>query len=243
MVILQLLAIPASLGSHRAAVRMSLLMSSSVLLELCYCKLAAWRVLQELLACRYEREVNQGKRPVLKAVLEQDQPAARPMVLCICAIAYRGDGQLPPQTGIHDLHAQQQQAESAKSAGKQAQVQLTDGWYGIRAILDIPLTSFLQKGLLQLGEHKPIVCALVTGGCAKVACEARQLIEAKLYVRSLSVSDAILWPCDTNPASRSSKKWFLIIFFCHLLCTFHLSYCLLALRCCALHRVLCSCTP
>ena len=31
--------------------------------------------------CRYEREFNHGKRPMLKAVLEQDHPASRPMVL------------------------------------------------------------------------------------------------------------------------------------------------------------------
>ena len=33
---------------------------------------------------RYEREINQGKRPVLKRLLEQDRPAHELMVLQVC---------------------------------------------------------------------------------------------------------------------------------------------------------------
>ena len=54
--------------------------------------------------------------------------------------------------GNPDQYMQQQQAEAASSAGQQAQVQLTDGWYGVRAILDVPLTHLVQTGALQVGE-------------------------------------------------------------------------------------------
>lgn len=75
------------------------------------------------------------------------------MVLCLCAISYKGDGHFRIQAAENDEQCMQQQTEAAKAAGQQAQVQLTDGWYGIRAILDMPLTRLLQKGSLQLGKH------------------------------------------------------------------------------------------
>ena len=54
--------------------------------------------------------------------------------------------------GNLEQHSQQQQTEAVASAGQQAQVQLTDGWYGVRAVLDVPLTHLLQRGVLQVGE-------------------------------------------------------------------------------------------
>ena len=88
---------------------------------------------------------------MLKAVLEQDQPANRPMVLCVSAIAYKGDGKmLHHRLGDQQQRAQQQ--EAVQSAGKQAQVQLTDGWYGVKAVLDRDLTRLVQAGNLNLGK-------------------------------------------------------------------------------------------
>jgi len=36
-------------------------------------------------------------------------------------------------------------------AGDPAHVELTDGWYGVRAVLDAPLTALLAAGRLQPG--------------------------------------------------------------------------------------------
>ena len=95
---------------------------------------------------------------MLKAVLEQDHPANRPTVLCISAIAYKGDGkvlhqQLQDQQQPAQQQQQQQQQQAIQSAGKQAQVQLTDGWYGVKAVLDQPLTRLVQTGQLRLGTR------------------------------------------------------------------------------------------
>jgi hypothetical protein len=35
---------------------------------------------------RYEREVNQGHRPLLRRITERDDAAGLAMVLCVCAI-------------------------------------------------------------------------------------------------------------------------------------------------------------
>ena len=88
----------------------------------------------------------------MKAVLEQDQPANRPMVLCVSAIAYKGDGKVLHHQPAGDQQQRAQQQEAVQSAGKQAQVQLTDGWYGVKAVLDQDLTRLVQAGNLKLGK-------------------------------------------------------------------------------------------
>jgi hypothetical protein len=45
-----------------------------------------WLGLRGVSTLRYEREFGCGHRAVLKKVLEQDQGAWRPMVLCIAAV-------------------------------------------------------------------------------------------------------------------------------------------------------------
>ena len=87
---------------------------------------------------------------MLKAVLEQDHPASRPMVLCVSAITYKGDGKVLHQQP-QDQQQQAQQQQAVRSAGNQAQIQLTDGWYGVKAVLDKSLTQLLQTGKLNLG--------------------------------------------------------------------------------------------
>lgn len=119
------------------------------------------------------------------------------MVLCVCAIAYKGDGQLPPQVGNDEQHTQQQQAVAATAAGKQAQVQLTDGWYGIRAILDIPLTHLLQKGCLQLGE--PLVAS-----SAQKALD--RLVGCQLVMSGRSLPSGCTLPANAVFAHAKSHK-------------------------------------
>jgi len=187
--------------------------------------------------CRYERELARGQRPVLKKVLEQDEPAGRCMVLCLAAElpSAPGTGALPscraeclsattcrylsaarercssraaalagvlqnsvchpkclhtmhtwgtdPTGAVSDAleraagvragaqpHVPGDRAGSAAAprapqrqgqgrgrgrgpvpAGDPAHVELTDGWYGVRAVLDAPLTALLAAGRLQPG--------------------------------------------------------------------------------------------
>ncbi|KAL0034552.1 hypothetical protein WJX79_008066 [Trebouxia sp. C0005] len=136
-------------------------------------KLLTKDVVLDQLKYRYEREQGQGHRPMLKAVLEQDQPANRPMVLCVSAIAYKGDGKmLHHRLGDQQQRAQQQ--EAVQSAGKQAQVQLTDGWYGVKAVLDRDLTRLVQAGNLNLGDKLRVCGAeLVTNQQAEALESAK----------------------------------------------------------------------
>lgn len=46
-------------------------------------------------------------------------------------------------------------AESGQGQGSGAQVEVTDGWYSVRAQLDAPLSALLASGRLRLGAPQP----------------------------------------------------------------------------------------
>ncbi|CAO3687728.1 unnamed protein product [Rhizopus microsporus] len=94
-------------------------------------------VLHQLLY-RYEREVNQGHRPVLKKILEQDDIAAKHMVLAISDII-----------GI--------KAPAYYNTSSKYQLHLTDGWYQVSACIDARMERAIVKGRLKIG-HKLSIC-------------------------------------------------------------------------------------
>lgn len=59
---------------------------------------------------RYEREVNRSERSCLKKILEQDDSASRPMVLCVAAL-------------------RDSQGQDSGISGPM--LELTDGWYWV----------------------------------------------------------------------------------------------------------------
>ncbi|KAJ2747427.1 hypothetical protein GGI20_000566 [Coemansia sp. BCRC 34301] len=79
---------------------------------------------------RYEREYVCGERSALKRVLEGDSSSQQLMVLCVASI---------------------------HCTDNVAQAEVTDGWYGIRAMLDPVLARAASKGRLRVGDK--IACA------------------------------------------------------------------------------------
>ena len=90
---------------------------------------------------RYEREVNLAQRPAIKRLQEQDSPASLPMVLCIASIT-RGE-----------------QKTSEGSSTSSSSLELTDGWYRIRANVDPPLQRAIDTGKLRTGYKMAIAAA------------------------------------------------------------------------------------
>ena len=90
--------------------------------------LAAPAVLQRLLY-RYERETLRASRPHLRRVLERDSPAGAPAVLVVSAIRRAGAG-----------------------ADDAAEIEVSDGWYGVAARLDRALSDQLRRGRLFVGQ-------------------------------------------------------------------------------------------
>lgn len=87
---------------------------------------------------RYEREFNHGHRSCLKRIHEQDVSPSSPMVLCVSSV------DLP----IDDK-------------GKTRVIELTDGWYRIRAECDSVLREALGRGKLGVGVKIGITGARV----------------------------------------------------------------------------------
>lgn len=89
------------------------------------------------LELRYWKECLCGKRPPLRRIMEHDDPASRPIVLCVQEIL----------------------EEDVKREGKAHSIVVTDGWYSLKAKLDSPLSSFLEQGKIFVGSKLKIVGA------------------------------------------------------------------------------------
>jgi breast cancer 2 susceptibility protein len=86
---------------------------------------------------RYEREINRGVRPPLRLIAAQDRPASCPMVLCISDILNNAEGN--------------------------PEIEVTDGWYVMRAQVDGPLARAVRKRKLCVGRKIAVVgCSVGT---------------------------------------------------------------------------------
>ncbi|PKI84953.1 hypothetical protein MVES_000917 [Malassezia vespertilionis] len=86
---------------------------------------------------RYEREVHCGQSSVVKQIQEQRCSPGKPMVLC-----------------VYHIHPIAHSEEPATTI-----LQLTDGWYRIRAALDAPLTRAVERGKIRVGQKLGITAA------------------------------------------------------------------------------------
>eukprot|EP00466_Bigelowiella_natans_P007478 jgi/Bigna1/143712/aug1.80_g18420 len=84
---------------------------------------------------RYQREVLEAERPAIKKILEGDASAAGHMVLCVASI---------PESGND--------------------IELTDGWYSLKAQLDNELKILLRKGKIFVGLKLHICGGQLSGG-------------------------------------------------------------------------------
>ncbi|KAK0208723.1 hypothetical protein DFS33DRAFT_1380217 [Desarmillaria ectypa] len=102
-----------------------------------------WEEVYRQMLYRYEREINQGVRPPLRLIATQDAPSTSPMVLCVSEIKWTENRLLENGEMYHGC----------------PELELTDGWYKIRAQVDAPLTRAIQKGTLAIGRKIAIVGA------------------------------------------------------------------------------------
>ena len=93
--------------------------------------------------CRYERELNGGSRPALRLISTEDAPATCPMVLCVSNIL----GWSPARAG---------------SGGQHPELEVTDGWYRMRAKIDLPLARAVRRGLIRVGSKLSVSGAKVS---------------------------------------------------------------------------------
>ncbi|XP_043548640.1 breast cancer type 2 susceptibility protein [Chiloscyllium plagiosum] len=106
---------------------------------------------------RYDVEIDQCYRSALKKIMERDDVAAKTLVVCISKIISMGTKSSQNNPDLDDATKQSKTVTDkciieAKKVVHFGVVEVTDGWYGIKALLDLPLTSLLQKGRLVVGQ-------------------------------------------------------------------------------------------
>ena len=99
------------------------------------------RVLDQL-EKRYRREVKGGSRSALRKILNCDVSANQMMILCVSQVL-----------------------SALERDSRTCEVELTDGWYSIRAIFDPPLTLFLRSRKIRIGTK------LMVSGARLLHCE------------------------------------------------------------------------
>ncbi|XP_053419144.1 breast cancer type 2 susceptibility protein isoform X2 [Nycticebus coucang] len=99
------------------------------------------RVLLQL-KYRYDLEIDRSRRSALKKIMERDDTAAKTLVLCV--------------SDIISLSANISETSSSKTNNgdtkKVSVIELTDGWYAVKALLDPPLLALLKNGRLSVGQ-------------------------------------------------------------------------------------------
>ncbi|KAJ7492322.1 hypothetical protein FB451DRAFT_1217887 [Mycena latifolia] len=99
-------------------------------------------VIRQLLY-RYERELNGGVRPPLRCIATQDAPASCPMVLCVSNITWS-------EPGVTD---------DGLPIAPHPELEVTDGWYRLRAQVDAPLARAVRRGIVRVGRKIGVVGA------------------------------------------------------------------------------------
>lgn len=111
---------------------------------------------------RYEREFVRKHKSAIKQIQEQLSSSARCMVLCVRQILSFDDDE-----------------------GTSLLLELSDGWYCIRAEVDEPMRRAVQSGKLRVGHKLAIMCAkLRSSGEPTAVLDALYTADLQLYANS-----------------------------------------------------------
>ncbi|KAF9225497.1 hypothetical protein BS17DRAFT_778669 [Gyrodon lividus] len=95
-----------------------------------------WPEVIRQLMYRYERDLNGSSRPPLRLITIRDASAESPMVLCVSDIIW-------PTSGCDDNDI---------PTPPHPELEVTDGWYRLRARIDAPLARAVKKGKIRIGR-------------------------------------------------------------------------------------------
>ncbi|KAM7179829.1 breast cancer type 2 susceptibility protein isoform 2-T2 [Macrochelys suwanniensis] len=112
------------------------------------------RVLLQL-KYRYDLEIDKSQRSAIKKIVERDDTAAKTLILCVSKIISLNEN-------MSDICSSKNIVESKKKA---AVIEVTDGWYGVRALLDPPLQVLLHGRRLTVGQK------IIVHGAELVGCQ------------------------------------------------------------------------
>ncbi|KAH7886062.1 hypothetical protein F5I97DRAFT_1877368 [Phlebopus sp. FC_14] len=110
-----------------------------------------WPEVIRQLLYRYQRDLNSSSRPPLRLITTRDARAESPMVLCVSDITW----------SVGELN------ENNLPVTPYPELEVTDGWYRLRARVDAPLARAIAKGKIKVGRKIAVVGA-------KLSCERKE---------------------------------------------------------------------
>ncbi|XP_060682959.1 breast cancer type 2 susceptibility protein [Hemiscyllium ocellatum] len=145
---------------------------------------------------RYDVEIDQCCRSALKKIMERDDVAAKTLVVCISKIISMGTKSSQNNPDLDDATKQSKTVTDkciieAKKVVHLGVVEVTDGWYGIKALLDLPLTSLLQKRRLVVGQKIIVHGAELIG--SQDACTPLEAPESLMIKISANGTRSARW--------------------------------------------------
>uniref|UniRef100_A0A4W3JTF0 Tower domain-containing protein n=1 Tax=Callorhinchus milii TaxID=7868 RepID=A0A4W3JTF0_CALMI len=117
---------------------------------------------------RYDVEIDKSRRSALRKIMERDDTSTKTLILCVSKIISMAND-LP--VGV---------------------IEVTDGWYGIKVILDRPLTALLQKKRLAVGQ--------------KIVVHGAELIGSQDAYTPLEAPESLMMKISANSTRRA--RWY-----------------------------------
>ncbi|XP_039179500.1 breast cancer type 2 susceptibility protein isoform X1 [Crotalus tigris] len=152
---------------------------------------------------RYDIEVDKSQRSAIKKITERDDVAGKTIILCISKI-------ISFNTNMPHIADSKSTTEDNKK--KVAIIEVTDGWYGIRAVLDPPLQSLLSKQKLSVGQKIVVHGAELVGSQdASTPLEAPESLMLKITANSTRRARwyaKLGYHCDPRPFSLPLSSLF-----------------------------------
>ncbi|OWK00938.1 hypothetical protein Celaphus_00016596 [Cervus elaphus hippelaphus] len=130
---------------------------------------------------RYDVEIDRSKRSAIKKIMERDDTAAKTLVLCVSEIISLST----------DISESSSSKTSSVDTTKVTIVQLTDGWYAIKAQVDPPLSALLKNGRLTVGQKIVIHGAELVG--SPDACTPLEAPESLMLKISANSTRPACW--------------------------------------------------
>uniref|UniRef100_A0A8D0DQU1 BRCA2 DNA repair associated n=1 Tax=Salvator merianae TaxID=96440 RepID=A0A8D0DQU1_SALMN len=132
---------------------------------------------------RYDVEVDKSCRSAIKRITERDDVAAKTLILCISKV-------ISLSGNMSNISADKNAAEDNKKEG--AVVEVTDGWYAIKAVVDPPLKSLLCRKKLTIGQ--------------KIVVHGAELIGSQDASSPLEAPESLMLKISANSTRRA--RWY-----------------------------------
>nr|XP_013817567.1 PREDICTED: breast cancer type 2 susceptibility protein [Apteryx mantelli mantelli] len=129
---------------------------------------------------RYDLEVDKSKRSAIKKIMEKDDTAGKTLILCISKII-----------SLNTIVSPSSNNKSVESKKEAAIIEVTDGWYGIRALVDPPLKAFLHRRRLTVGQ--------------KIIVHGAELVGSQNGCTPLEAPDSLMLKISAN--STRCARW------------------------------------